>query len=318
MPRTNVRFVLCLMLICWTAAVVPASAQHFQQMSGSLSQIAAGHSEVWGLKFPGGQIYRFSPSTQSFNQVPGSLSQIAVGGGTLLVSDQVWGVNGAGVFSFNLGTNAYTQRNPPGAATFFNHIAVGKGGVWEAEGCYPYEVWGLASSVPASSGLPYRYNWCEGRFFQVPLPSGSTVPFTRIATGGGDVWALDANAQIWHFTGQWTGIGGGYHGTLQQITVGVNDVWGLDGNGAIYRYDPYLGYFVPFQLPSTGFAQIAAGGDGVWGVGQNVTLYNGFRLDSLAAEFVDVGSFWTQVAVGSGAGVWVINSSDEVFVWVRP
>jgi hypothetical protein len=92
MSRTKVRFVLCLLLICSTAAVVPASAQHFQQMEGSLTQIAAGRVEVWGLD--GAQPYRFNPNTQKFvkisDKVSGSLSQIAVGGGTLLQLDEVW------------------------------------------------------------------------------------------------------------------------------------------------------------------------------------------------------------------------------------
>jgi Tectonin domain len=113
MSLTNIRFVLCLTLICCTAAAaVPASAQHFQQIPTPLSQISAGRKEVWGLKFPGGLIYRLVPgkgvTSADFQQVGGSLSQIAVGGGSLFQPDQVWGVNGAGVFSFNLSTNAYT------------------------------------------------------------------------------------------------------------------------------------------------------------------------------------------------------------------
>jgi hypothetical protein len=82
MSRTNPRFVSCLTLICWIATVVPASAQHFKQITGSLTQIAVGRAEVWGLN--GSQIYRFNSSTQEHGQVSGSLAQIAVGGGTLL------------------------------------------------------------------------------------------------------------------------------------------------------------------------------------------------------------------------------------------
>lgn len=335
MSRANFRFALCLLLVCWTAAsVVPASAQGFIQLQGSLSTVAAGYSEVWGLRFPGGLIYRLN-SNGTFYQVPGSLSQIAVGGGALFTGgpggggiqpDEVWGVNGAGVFSFNLGACGavppynvcYTQHNPPGAATYFNHIAVGEG---DLDSCHPYEVWALASSVPASSGVPYRFNYCQGQFDAIPLPTGT--PFTNIATAarGSDVWALDAHAQIWHLNPcicAWQQVGGGYGGTLQHITVGSNDVWGIDGNGSIYRYDPYLGYFVERQSESNaGYAmEIAAGGDGVWAI-EGSDSYNGLRLDSLAGQFVPVGSFWTQVAVGSGAGVFVINSSDQVFTWAR-
>ena len=97
-------------------------------------------------------------------------------------------------------------------------------------------------------------------------------------------------------------------------------MWGLDGNGTVYRYDPYFGSFVElYNGPNTGFAQIAAGGDGVWAMEKgSVSTENGFRLNSMAGYFVPEGSFWAQVAVGSGAGVWVINANDQVFTWVRP
>src|SRR5208283_5092184 len=69
MSRTNVCFALCLyLLICSTAAVVPAAAQHFQQMNGSLSQIAAGRNEAWGLN-SSGEIYRFNAKTRKFAQI---------------------------------------------------------------------------------------------------------------------------------------------------------------------------------------------------------------------------------------------------------
>src|SRR5579863_7997886 len=127
MSRTNIRLALCFTLICWIAGAVPASAQHFQQIpSITLSRVAAGRNEVWGLQFPGGAIWRYNATSQRFAPVAGSLSQIAVGGGSLLQPDQVWGVNGAGVFSFNLSTNAYTQHNPPGATTYFSQVAVGE------------------------------------------------------------------------------------------------------------------------------------------------------------------------------------------------
>jgi hypothetical protein len=333
MSRTKFSFVACLLLISWTAAAVPASAQHFQQIpSITLSRVAAGRNEVWGLQFPGGEIWRYNPTSQRFAPVPGSLSQIAVGGGTLLQPDQVWGVNGAGVFSFNLSTNAYTQHNPPGTAMFFSQVAVGEG---DLDSCHPYEVWGLAWTAAEWYGLPYRYNFCQGQFVQIPLPSNAAAAFSNIAVAarGSDVWALDTNAHIWHLNtcfcaGGWTQVFGGYDGdTLQQIAVGVNDVWGRDGNGSIYRYNPYTFNFLQVQGESNaGLAmQIAAGGDGVWAI-EGSDSYNGLRFCPMCGDspgnqsglFVPVGSFWTQVAVGSGAGVWVINSSNQVFTWVRP
>lgn len=56
MSSINVRFRTSLMLIGWIAAVVPASAQHFKQINGSLTQIAVGRDEVWDLN--GFEIYR--------------------------------------------------------------------------------------------------------------------------------------------------------------------------------------------------------------------------------------------------------------------
>jgi hypothetical protein len=70
MNRTNIRFLLCLALICSTAAVVPASAQHFELIKGSLIQIAAGSNEVWVLSevYP----YRFNANTQEFTKIKGA------------------------------------------------------------------------------------------------------------------------------------------------------------------------------------------------------------------------------------------------------
>jgi|HubBroStandDraft_1064217.scaffolds.fasta_scaffold781949_2 hypothetical protein len=70
MNRTNIRFVLCLALICSTAAVVPASAQQLQLMEGSLTQIAAGSNEVWGLSEV--HPYRFKAKTRKFTKIKGA------------------------------------------------------------------------------------------------------------------------------------------------------------------------------------------------------------------------------------------------------
>jgi Tectonin domain len=87
----NIRLMTSLMLCGWAATTVPARAQHFEQIPGSLTQIAAGRAEVWGLN--GSAVFRFDASSKKFNQISGSLVQIAVGGGSLLQRDQVWGVH---------------------------------------------------------------------------------------------------------------------------------------------------------------------------------------------------------------------------------
>ena len=341
MCRTNVRFALCLLLICSTAAVVPLSAQHLKQMPGTLTQIAAGRNEVWGLN--GATIYRFHLSTKTFVPVAGALSQVAVGGGTLLRPDEVWGTDGQDLWRFNLSTNGRTLETP-GTNNFFTQIVIGEGdedaSSGGSDGCHPYEIWALSSTFPASPGLPYRYNYCDGAFIQIPLPVNSTTLFTHIATGGSDTWALDANAHIWHYNqydNLWFQVTkGGFFGTLQQITVGVNDVWGLDGNGTVYRYDPNTATFVLIQSGSNvDVVQIAAGGDGVWAIqasSPSSGLCNVYRFQSygLGTPAPGGGGFQpfcisnsssqdvTQVTVGSGAGIWVVNDAGHVAAWVRP
>src|ERR1700680_3365134 len=91
-------------LIGWATVAVPASAQHFQQIPGSLTQVAVGRAEVWGLN-ASHQVYRFIRGTRKFVTISGSLTEIAVGGGTLLQADQVWGVNASGgIYRFNFST----------------------------------------------------------------------------------------------------------------------------------------------------------------------------------------------------------------------
>jgi hypothetical protein len=338
MSCAKVDFALCLLVIC-SAALVPASAQHFQQMSGSLSQIAAGRNEVWGLD--GSQPYRFNSTNKDFvkisDKVSGPLAQIAVGGGSLLELDQVWAINTSGlVYQYDFTTKAFVYVTGGVECKLclfdsFSQLVVGMGDEDGADGasdaCHPYEVWALQSNL-AYQGLPYRYNYCEGEFDEIGLPSGSTTPFTRLATGGSDTWALDANANIWHFSRyfqSWTQItSGGYYGTLQQIVVGVNDVWGLDGNGTVYRYDPNYVTFATVPQVGSYLTQIAAGGDGVWALATSGTFsgipavydpnYNYFPLID---TFTDPPPA-TQIAVGSGAGVWAVNSSNQVYAFVRP
>jgi streptogramin lyase len=70
--------------------------------------------------------------------------------------------------------------------------------------------------------------------------------------------------------------------------------------------------------------RIASGGDGVWFIDN---VYNGQagllgRYDP-ASGFsnvplpADANPAAVQIAVGSGAGIWVLDASDEVFTWVR-
>jgi hypothetical protein len=323
MSLTNIRFVLCLALICSTAAVVPASAQHFQQMEGSLTEIAAGRAEVWGLN--GSQPYRFNPSTQKFvkisDKISGPLTQIAVGGGSLLQPDEVWGINASGlVYQYNFSTKAFVYVSGGiecklCAYLSYSQVVVGPG---YEDNCHPYEVWGITNFGTG------RYNYCSSQFESIPNPSG--VSFSQIATGGGDVWGNQSSrfGYAWEYLGAagWR-LGADNAQGFQQITVGVNDVWVVVGDGLIWNWAPDadgqdLVVFSPTWLPT----QIATGGDGVWAI-YNTSAANGlitrydFQEQGFSAEFL-LTSPAVQIAVGSGAGVWAIDSSNRVYALVRP
>ena len=350
MSRTNVRFAFCLTLVCLTAAVVPASAQHFQQITGTpLSQIAAGRKEVWGLY--NSRVYRFNPGTKTFGQIPGSLSQIAVGGGTLMQPDEVWGLDASGlVYRFNVSTDAFD-----GYPYAFSTIAVGGG---YKDNCHPYEVWGINGSYV------YRYNYCTSAFDNIPssVGPGTNGNFTQIAVGPtGDVWGLwqgvyypnlPATSIVFEYTpggpyGPW-GIcnceaASNTPFTWQQITVGTNQAWAVDSSGAIWFWAPPLEFpvsdinstEVTFSgaacgitgdgCPSGPVTKIESGGDGVWFIytGSDGQAGQLGRFDPWAGSSnvplpATANPNAVQIAVGSGAGVWVLDASDEVFTFVRP
>jgi hypothetical protein len=106
-------------------------------------------------------------------------------------------------------------------------------------------------------------------------------------------------------------------GSLQQIAVGVNDVWGLDKAGNAYRYQGSAGFV---QTVGARFIQLVAGGNGVWGIVTTaVPPYTGIlRLDPNVETAVAVPGVLTQIASGYGAGVWGVNSADQVFSFIRP
>jgi len=288
---------------CWATVVVPASAQHFEQIPGYLTQVAAGRAEVWGVA-PNG-VYRFNASKGKFVKVAGMLQAVAVGGGSLLQTDAVWGLaQGGGVFQFDFTTGTLVQMQAP---LLITQITVGDG---YTDNCHPYEVWGIVFTNQEQHTL-VRFNYCTSVFDSIP---GS---LTSISTGGGDVWGINSSGQIfqYNFVNQtWVQIGG----TLQQIAVGVNDVWGLDGLGRVYRYEGSAGFVLIDAAP---FSQIVEGGDGVWGLTPSIWV-NGtntiVRFDPNVEIAVAVPGSLTQIAVGYGAGVWGLTAGTEVYSFVRP
>jgi len=283
-----------LVLICWASLVVPASAQHFQQVKGTLASVSAGRNEVFGLD---GQnaVWRFNAKTSAFAKIKKvSLFDIAVGGGTLAQLDEVWGLDASGgIHRFNYTTNTFDPVD--GTLT---QIAVGAG---NQDDCHPYEVWGVNSGDSI-----FRYNYCTNLFVAI------TGSLTQVATGGGDVWGINGSGAIFHFSfGKqlFEAVPGG----MIQVAVGVNDVWAIQENDpAVFRYDPATGNFNGVQ---PNISQVAAGGDGVWLIDKSDGIW---RFDSSSEAFVEVGGTLKNIAVGSGAGVFGVNAAGEVFTFVRP
>jgi len=286
-----------MLLLCLAALVVPATAQHFKQVTGftgSMASVAAGRSEVWGVN-TSGQVFRLAGT--KFVSVPGTLSQIVVGGGTLLQKDEIWGLDASGnVFHFSYGKKSFIQL--PG---LLSQIAVGEGDI---DSCHPYEVWGINSNQNI-----FRYNYCTNKF------DGISGFLLQISTAGGGVWGLNFASELYAFnfsnqTFQDTLING--YGIF---AADVNDVWALNGSGQIIAAGASGGHFGAGSIPGT-LAQISAGGDGVWGINSSQLI---FRFDPASGNFVNVPGFLAQIAVGSGAGVWgVAPNSGEVFTFVRP
>jgi Tectonin domain len=315
------------MLVCLTAAAVPASAQHFKQITGTpLSQIAAGRKEVWGLYNSG--IYRFNPNTESFDQIPGALAQIAVGGGSLMQTDEVWGVNNGYVYRFNFSTNAFDWVRGFEQCKFcipvlFSQIVVGAG---YEDNCHPYEVWGVSYFPDVNV---YRYNYCTSLFDNTPklFDIGGTethVAFTRIAVDGGSVWGLSGSsvpAYVFEYSQQsgW-GQASALGPSFQQISIGINGVWALDSTGEVWNWQSGLFTFPIGGYPGGSANQLAAGGDGVWVIYDNslVARYD-FQNGSFSSVPLPAGAdSAAQIAVGSGAGVWMVDISDQVYTLVRP
>ncbi len=287
-------FVLVI-LACCAGFFVPASAQEFLQVKSTLTSVSAGRNEVFGVDSKSA-VWRYHATSKSFGKIAkASLVSVVVGGGTASQVDEVWGLapNNGDVYRFNYTTKAFDNQG--------NSLAQIVVGVGYQDKCHPYEVWGLNSA-----GNVFRYNYCTNVF-----DTGFNVLLTQVATGGGDVWGLSSSGQIflYNFVSQkFTEVSG----TLTQISVGVNEVWGVNSANDVFQYDPATRKFNKVDGDTV---QVLAGGDGVW---MNNTINGIVRYDSTSGEFGNNTSFLTSIAVGSGAGVFGIDSAGHVYTFVRP
>lgn len=280
-------------LVCLIALTVLGSAQHFEQLKGTLVTVSAGRNEVFGLDSKH-NVWRYKPTTQAFGKIAKtSLVHIAVGGGNLSQLDEVWGIDASGnVFRFDFATKKFAQVTGTLA-----QITVGPGSL---DNCHPYEVWGIAANLSV-----YRYDYCKNQFNESPGAFLSTI-----SSNGGDVWGL-IGGEIWRysFSGH---IFVQVQGALNQISVGVNDVWGVDGAGDVYRFDPVTSNWTEM---GTGASEVTAGGDGVWVVSTNGNV---FRFDSPTEKLAQVTGVLSSISAGSGAGIFGVTSAGQVYTFVRP
>lgn len=294
MSRKNAFFSALFVLVCCAGIVVPSSAQQFLQVKGTLTSVSAGRNEIFGVDSKAA-VWRYHATTKSFGKIAkASLVNVVVGGGTASQLDEVWGLAANGnVYRFNYSTKAFDP--------FGNSLAQIVIGVGYQDSCHPYEIWGLNSA-----GNVFRYNYCTNFF-----DAGFNVLLTQVSTGGGDVWGLNSSGQIFDYsfvTQSFTQVSG----TLTQISVGVNGVWGVNRLNDVYQYDPATH---KFNRVDGDTVQVLAGGDGVWMIN---TVDGIVRYDSSSGSFGNDTSGLKSIAVGSGAGVFGINSAGQVFTFVRP
>ena len=154
----------------------------------------------------------------------------------------------------------------------------------------------------------FRYNFCGKNFDQVSPESFAKNKRGRRRNLGSTV--RPPNVYRFNFsTGNFEQIADPF-GAIPALTIGPNGVWAVDtGNDVVYQYDDFLG----FKDIGCCFAQIQAGGNGVWPLsGSSI-----YRLEPSTLNFVQVPGSRLSISVGNG-GVWGINSSHHVFAFSTP
>jgi len=292
--------VLMCALVLGIASVQSASAQTFKLVKvkggGLLAQVSSGGASVWALA-TNGHPYRFNG--KQFVQANNiALSQISVGGGNATQADEVWALNSSGsIYRASKSGTTWSFTQVPGSLTV---IAVGPG---YQDNCHPYEVWGLNSGAAI-----FRYNYCGNTFDQVP------GLLCEVTVGGGDIWGAVCGPDTYRFnfsTGVFdqTSPSPGFR-AIPQLTVGSNgDVWAVDtGTGGVWYYSYVKWEDITF-LP-----QVQAG-NGVWALDGASHVY---RWEPSVFDFKPVSSAsLTSLSVGSGGGVWGLNSG-KAYMFTTP
>jgi Tectonin domain len=285
---------LVLAIGCAQSALAQSFKQAFVKDGAGLVQVAAGGASVWALDVDGHPYIFQNNLFVLANAV--SLSQIAIGGGNDFQADAIWGLDSSGkIYSATKSGSSWLFSQTAGV---LNSIAVGPG---YNDHCHPYEVWGINPNT-----LIFRYDFCSGSFNQV---AGT---LDGLAVGGGDIWGINGNHEIFRFNFA-TGSFDKLPGILAQISVGPSSVWGINTDSLIYEFYDNTQRFSQLQ---GSLNQIQAGGDGVWGLNSSNLI---FRLDPNTSTFVQIPGTLDQISVGTGTGVWGINSSsNQAFAFSTP
>ncbi|MBI3476059.1 MAG: hypothetical protein HY010_10020 [Acidobacteria bacterium] len=299
MKNKNAKSLLTMFaLIAGIVCSQSAPAQTFKRVlvkgGAPLAQIASGGASVWARASNGKPYILKAGKFVLANNL--SLTQLAVGGGNAFQADAVWGLDSSGnIYTATKSGTSWVFSPAPGVLDF---IAVGPG---YQDSCHPYEVWGLNSAA-----LIYRFNYCIGNWDFVPGTLGT------LSVGSGEAWGLNGNGDIFRFdftTLAFRQVAA--PATFDQITVGTNAVF----------VNKFGGYPL-FELTRVGqntvegsLIQIQAGGDGVWGLGSSQQI---FRLQPFAIGFTQIPGALVSISVGSGGGVWGIDSTGKAYAFSTP
>ena len=298
--QTGKSLVKMLALVLGIACTQSAPAQTFKHVNvkggAPIVQVASGGASVWALASNGNPYILMGKTFVLANSI--SLTQLAVGGGNAFQKDTVWGLDSSGnIYKATKSGTLWLFSQVPGVLDL---IEVGPG---YQDSCHPYEVWGLDTGSQI-----YRYNFCGNGFEQQP------GILCDIHVGGGDIWGAQCGPNVFRFnfaTGVFDPINSRFVG-FPALTVGPNgEVWAIDtGNSYLYRYEFFSGFGSILCCAS----QVQAGGNGVWALKGN----NVYRSEPNTLDFVSVPGSLVSISVGSGGGVWGINSFHQVFAFSTP
>ncbi len=289
-------------LPCGITTPCPTNFAVAPALKAPVRMIASGGGSVWALD-TNYSIYHFNALTRVFDQVPGSLVWLVAGGGTgQTITDEVWGYNANG--QFYRSSNGGWEYIPTPSTGLFG-LVVSKG---YTDSCHPYEVWGLTTITKLAPNNVRRFNYCTSAWDTV------AGQLTTISVGGGEVWGLNAAGQIWRFNlaagSGWTQI----PGTLSSLAVGADGVFGVNSAQQAFQFNPAGQKFI--QIANATLTYIEAGGNGVWGQDASNNVW---RYQAITRSFVICHSVLLRfLSVGSGGGVWGIDTGGTPRVFVTP